>query len=98
MTKHTDIERTQIMAIRRLASFHRKRVLEIGCGDGRFTREIAREARLVYASDPDEIEMKKAIAALPPELASIVTFQTAACADLDVDPCSIDLVFFSWSL
>jgi MFS family permease len=97
VTKRTDIERTQITAIRRMASFHDRRVLEIGCGDGRFTRDIAREARSVHASDPDATEVAKAVAAHPAGLAG-VTYDVAACADLDVDPCSIDLVFFSWSL
>jgi 2-polyprenyl-3-methyl-5-hydroxy-6-metoxy-1,4-benzoquinol methylase len=98
VSKRTDIERTQITAIRRLASFQDRRVLEIGCGDGRFTRDIAREARSVHASDPDAAEVAKAVAAHPPDLPGVVTYDVAACADLDVDPCSIDLVFFSWSL
>jgi 2-polyprenyl-3-methyl-5-hydroxy-6-metoxy-1,4-benzoquinol methylase len=97
VTKYTDIERTQITSIRRLASFQDRRVLEIGCGDGRFTRDIAREAQSVHASDPDAAEVAKAVAAHPTDLAN-VTYNVAACADLDVDPCSIDLVFFSWSL
>jgi 2-polyprenyl-3-methyl-5-hydroxy-6-metoxy-1,4-benzoquinol methylase len=97
VTKYTDVERTQITSIRRLVSFRDRRVLEIGCGDGRFTREIAHEARSVHASDPDAAEVAKAVAAHPTDLAN-VTYDVAACADLDVDPCSIDLVFFSWSL
>jgi ubiquinone/menaquinone biosynthesis C-methylase UbiE len=98
MAKLTDAEQSQLSAVRRLASFRDQRVLEIGCGDGRFTRDIAREARSVHASDPDAAELAKAVAALPPDLQGVVTFQGAACADLDVEPCSIDLVFFSWSL
>jgi 16S rRNA A1518/A1519 N6-dimethyltransferase RsmA/KsgA/DIM1 with predicted DNA glycosylase/AP lyase activity len=37
MTKVIDPEGTQLGGIRRLADFRAKRVLEIGCGDGRLT-------------------------------------------------------------
>ena len=98
MTRVTDAEGVQLAAIRRLADFGERRVLEIGCGDGRLTPDIAREARSVLAIDPDEGSIVAARATLPSALADIVTFRVAAAADVEIPRCSIDLVFFSWSL
>jgi ubiquinone/menaquinone biosynthesis C-methylase UbiE len=98
MGKVTDAEQRQLAAITSQADFDGRRVLEIGCGDGRLTRELARRARSIDASDPDADAIAAARAALPADLAGAVTFTVAAAADLDVPRCSIDLVFFSWSL
>ena len=98
MTKVIDAEGGQLAAVKRLANFRSRRVLEIGCGDGRLTRDIAREARSVLAIDPDSESIVAARATLPPPLADTVTFRVGAAADLDIPRCSIDLVFFSWSL
>jgi ubiquinone/menaquinone biosynthesis C-methylase UbiE len=98
MTKVIDPEGTQIAGVRSLATFRRKRVLEIGCGDGRLTWEIAGEARTVLAVDPDRDSIATAQAALPPSLAETVTFRVAGAAEVEVSRCSIDLVFLSWSL
>ena len=98
MTKLIDAEGSQIAAIRRLVSFRDQRVVEIGCGDGRFTLDIAREASSVLAVDPNEAEIAIARSRIPPDLADRVTCRVAAAADLEIPRSSIDLVFFSWSL
>jgi ubiquinone/menaquinone biosynthesis C-methylase UbiE len=98
MTKVIDPEGTQIAGVRCLATFRRKRVLEIGCGDGRLTWEIAGEARTVLAVDPDQDAIATARAALPASLADTVAFRVASAAAVEVPRSSIDLVFFSWSL
>ena len=98
MTKVIDAEGTHIAAIRRHLSFRDQRVLEIGCGDGRLTLDIAREATSVLAVDPNEAEVATARATLPPDLADTVTYRVASAGDLEIPPSSIDLVFFSWSL
>jgi ubiquinone/menaquinone biosynthesis C-methylase UbiE len=98
MAKVIDPGGTHIAGVRRLVTFHRKRVLEIGCGDGRLTWEVAGEARSVLAIDPDRDSIATARAALSPSLAETVMFRVAGAAEVDVSRCSIDLVFFSWSL
>ena len=42
-----------------------KDVLEIGCGKGRITRDLAQHARRVVASDPDADALEKARGAIP---------------------------------
>ena len=96
--KVVDAEQTQLAALTRLADFHDQRVLEIGCGDGRLTRGLAQQARTIHASDPDADAIAAARTALPADLAARVSFAVAEASELDVAPCSIDLVFFSWSL
>jgi len=98
LTRVVDAEQTQLAAITELADFDERRVLEIGCGDGRLTRELARRARHVHASDPDADAVAAARESLPAELAGRVTFSVASVAELHVPRCSVDLVFFSWSL
>jgi ubiquinone/menaquinone biosynthesis C-methylase UbiE len=98
MAKHTDPEGSQLAGIRSLASFARKRVLEIGCGDGRLTFGYADDAASVEASDPDADAIGKAAKALPEALRDRVTFNVASAFELEVPRSSVDLVFFSWSL
>ena len=98
MSKVIDAEGTQIAAIRRHLNFRDRRVLEIGCGDGRLTLDIAREATSVLAVDPNAAEIATARATLPPDLADTVTYSVGSAGDFEIPRSSIDLVFFSWSL
>lgn len=98
MTRTLDPEGAHVAALRRLADFRGKRVLEMGCGEGRLTQAIAAEASHVLAFDPDAESVAAAERALPAELSSRVTFRVASAESLEVEPGSFDLVFFSWSL
>ena len=98
MPKRTDPEGTQLAAVRSLISFDDKRVLEIGCGDGRLTFGYAHEAATVDAYDPDAESIAEAARALPETLRERVRFAVASATEIDVPRSSIDLVFFSWSL
>src|SRR5438046_987457 len=98
MTKITDREGTQLAVMRQLAEFAGKRVLEVGCGDGRLTLGFAHDTASVRAFDPDAEAIATARRQLPQELRERVSYAVAAAAEIEVAPCSIDLVFFSWSL
>jgi ubiquinone/menaquinone biosynthesis C-methylase UbiE len=93
-----DPEEAHIAALRRLADFGDKRVLEMGCGDGRLTALIARDAHHVHAFDPDDDAVQRARRALSPELADRVTFEVASATEIDVPRHGFDLVVFSWAL
>jgi 2-polyprenyl-3-methyl-5-hydroxy-6-metoxy-1,4-benzoquinol methylase len=93
-----DPEGAHLAALRRLADFDGRRVLEMGCGEGRLTRGIATEAALVLAFDPDPASIAEAQASLPAELADRVAFQVAAAEEIEIARASFDLVVFSWSL
>jgi ubiquinone/menaquinone biosynthesis C-methylase UbiE len=93
-----DPERAHITALRRLADFTDRRVLELGCGDGRLTTEIARDAACVHAFDTDAEAVARGRRTLPPELAERVMFEVASGNEIDVPRNAFDIVVFSWSL
>lgn len=98
MTLRLDPEGAHLAALRRLGDFRGRRVLELGCGDGRLTLGIAAEAASVLAFDPDAEAVGRARRALPAELAERVSYQVASGKELEIEPQSFDLVVFSWSL
>lgn len=73
-------------------------MLEIGCGNGRLTWGIAATAESVLAIDPDPELVELARASCPAELREKVRFAVASAAEIEIEPQSVDLVFFSWSL
>jgi 16S rRNA A1518/A1519 N6-dimethyltransferase RsmA/KsgA/DIM1 with predicted DNA glycosylase/AP lyase activity len=76
-----------------IPSFASRRVLEIGCGDGRLTRRYATAAASVIAIDPDA----EAIAALDGELPNVEAY-AIGIDELVLPPHSVDIVLFAWSL
>ena len=98
MTAVLDPEGAHLAALRRLGDFRGRRVLELGCGDGRLTLGIAQEAARVLAFDPDAEAVDGARRSLPAELADRVTYRVASGKQVEIKPHSFDLVVFSWSL
>jgi 2-polyprenyl-3-methyl-5-hydroxy-6-metoxy-1,4-benzoquinol methylase len=98
MTRVLDPEGAHLAALRRLASFHGKRILELGCGDGRLTLPIAADAAAVLALDPDTEAIGRARLSLPAELADRVTYRVASGKAIEVEQGSFDMAIFSWSL
>lgn len=97
MSRVLDPEGTHLGALRRLGDFADRRVLELGCGDGRLTVGIAAEAASVLAFDPDAEAVERARASLPAELADRVVYRVAAGDEIEIEPTFFDLVVFSWS-
>jgi ubiquinone/menaquinone biosynthesis C-methylase UbiE len=93
-----DPDGAHLAALRRLADFREAHVLEMGCGDGRLTAGIARDAASVLAFDPAAELVEEARSRLLPGLAEKVSFRVAAAEQLEIEPGSFDLVVFSWSL
>ena len=98
MTPVLDPEEAHLAALRRLGDFRGRRVLELGCGDGRLTLGIAGDAASVLAFDPDAEAVDRARQSLPDELAERVAYQVASGIEIELEPLSLDLVVFSWSL
>jgi ubiquinone/menaquinone biosynthesis C-methylase UbiE len=98
VTPVLDPEGAHPAALRRLGDFRGRRVLELGCGDGRLTPGIAEEAASVLAFDPDREAVERARQSLPAEFAERVTYLVASGKEIDIEPLSFDLVVFSWSL
>ena len=93
-----DPEQAHLRSLGRLADFHGQEVLELGCGDGRLTVGIARDAARVLAFDSDRDAVGRAHRSLPPELAERVEYRIASGRDIEVPPKSFDMTVFSWSL
>lgn len=93
-----DPEGAHLAALRRLADFRGTRILEMGCGEGRLTEGLAREADRVLAFDPDAEAVESARTGLAPELSDRVEFRVASAEQLEIAPGSFDLVVFSWAL
>jgi len=98
MTSVLDPEGAHLAALRRLGDFGGRRVLELGCGEGRLTVPIAREAAHVLAFDPSGEAVELARRSLPEELAERVDYRVASGQEIEVERHAFDLVVFSWSL
>ena len=98
MTEVLDPEGAHLAALHRLGDFRQRRILELGCGDGRLTLGIASDAASVLAFDPDLEAVERAQQSLPDELAERVAYRVASGTEIELEPLSFDLVVFSWSL
>jgi 2-polyprenyl-3-methyl-5-hydroxy-6-metoxy-1,4-benzoquinol methylase len=74
-----------------------KRVLEVGCGNGRLTWHYAPLAAHVIGIDPDAERIRKAQQDVPLSLFDRVDFQTTSLQAYQ-PPHAFDLILFSWSL
>ncbi len=75
-----------------------RRVLEVGCGNGRLTATYASAAGSVLAidSDPDEIALARVD--MPDGLGGRIEWRVAGIEELTGPPGSFDLVLVSWAL
>ena len=90
-----DITNRYIAAILSQCDISGKDVLEIGCGKGRITGDLARHARRVVAIDPDAAALAEAQAAIA---ADNVTFAQVPTGVPDLPAKSFDVAIFTLSL
>jgi predicted RNA methylase len=90
------VDSLELSTVRELVDLAGKRVLELGCGDGRFTYLYARDADFVLGIDPDRAEIRNARRDRPAELAKQVRFRVAKTVAPPRRP--FDVALFSWSL
>jgi len=94
-----DPEDTETAALFDFAGdFTGKRVLEIGCGDGRLTWRYAGRAAHVIAIDPDPDEIAAASEDLPASLGDRIEFRAIGIADFDAPEAEFDIAILSWAL
>jgi ubiquinone/menaquinone biosynthesis C-methylase UbiE len=98
MTLQKDPERTETKYLREFANFTGKRVLEIGCGEGRLTWQYARAASRVAAIDPDKDSLRVATIERPSDLQAKVAFARADSIHLPFAKERFDLAVLAWSL
>ncbi len=93
-----DPDGVEIATIRELVDLGGRRVLDVGCGDGRLSFVVARHGATVFGLDPDEDSVAVARDETPRELRRRVRFEAAHAAEIELPKGEFDLVLFSWSL
>ncbi len=93
-----DPEKAEQLYLHRHASPSGKRILEIGCGDGRLTWLYAPEANQLIGADIELSKLRAAQSARPEALSAKVHFTAAQAETLPFVSESFDLALFSWSL
>ncbi len=95
-----DPQENETKALFELVDFAGKRVLEIGCGDGRLTYRYAEKAAQVVAIDADSSEIELAKQELPANLVDKVIFLVEDIEDYELlaDASKFDVAIFAWSL
>jgi 16S rRNA A1518/A1519 N6-dimethyltransferase RsmA/KsgA/DIM1 with predicted DNA glycosylase/AP lyase activity len=89
-----DPEGHEITALAGAVPLAGRRVLEIGCGEGRLTARYAAAAAAVIAIDPDADAVGKLAAERMPH----VSARVLGVEQLDGEPLGVDVVLFAWSL
>ena len=75
-----------------------KRVLDLGCGDGRLALGAASRAREVVGLDPDREAIRAATQRARDTSARNARFVVGAAQELPFDDTSFDVVILSWTL
>jgi len=98
VTRTLDPEGAHAAALRRVADFRGRHVLEMGCGEGRLSVGLAADAARLVAFDPNPELVATARRSLPANLAGRVSYRVALAQELEIEIGSFDLVVFSWAL
>ena len=98
MTLQKDCEGNEKKHLHKFAGFTNKRVLEIGCGEGRLTWRYAATAKIVVGIDPDRNSLRVASYDRPSDLEDTVHFTNAQAEHLPFRKETFDIALLAWSL
>jgi len=87
-----------VRQIERYARLRGRRVLEIGCGDGRLTVQLARRASFVFAIDPDPTAIADARRVAAAGQLRNVRLEVGFGEEVRTRGAPFDVGIFSWSL
>ena len=88
----------EVRIIERYVGLEGRRVLEIGCGEGRLTRQIAPLASSVVAIEPDAAKIATARRLATSEGITNVSFRVGSAQQLRLGGDPFEVALFSWSL
>jgi ubiquinone/menaquinone biosynthesis C-methylase UbiE len=97
MDVQKDPEQNEARYLLEYAEVKGKRILEVGCGDGRLTWRYAEAARQVAGIDLDQDGLRVAKIERPSDLEARVTFIRANSIRLPFRSRCFDLAIFAWS-
>lgn len=98
MARVSDPEEREVEVLNRLGTFRGMDVLDVGCGEGRTSRRIARTAASVVGIDPDEELVELARGLTPEEGSCQLQLLADNVVTLDLPAESFDAVVFTRSL
>lgn len=98
MTLQKDPERSESKYLHEFADFTNKRVLEVGCGEGRMTWQYAKSTHTTIGIDLDTDALRIAKIDRPSGLEHIVLFSCAASEYLPFSKETFDIAVLAWSL
>src|SRR5437667_9874030 len=93
-----DPDERELAALARGSTWRGRRVLEIGCGDGRLTLRLARLGARVVAIDPEAAKVRAARQSLPRRYARRVEYRVGRAQRLPWRAHEFDCVVFAWAL
>jgi len=98
MTFYKDPEQNETKQLHKMANFTRKRVLEIGCGEGRLTWRYASAPLSTIGIDPDHTALRVASVDRPSNLTKKTHFSNAQAEHLPFHKETFDIAILAWSL
>jgi ubiquinone/menaquinone biosynthesis C-methylase UbiE len=98
MPLQKDPEKHEAKTLNRLVNFQDKRVLEVGCGEGRLTFKYAVLAKQVVAFDPDHDALRVAKADARMKGIATIQFAEASASHIPFSKETFDIAILAWSL
>ena len=98
MSLQRDTDRNEIKFLRKFVDLKDKRVLEVGCGEGRLTWQYVNETRTTLAVDSDRDALRVARVDCPSAVADKVHLACADSIHLPFAKEKFDIAVLAWSL
>ena len=98
MSLQKDPEGFEKKILLKYADFMDKRVLEVGCGEGRLTWKYAASARQVAGIDLEANDLRAACIDRSSDLENIVLFTCASALNIPFHHETFDIAILAWSL
>jgi ubiquinone/menaquinone biosynthesis C-methylase UbiE len=98
MTLRKDPEQNESRHLKKFVDVAGKRVLEIGCGEGRLTWRYASASSLTVGLDPDRNALRVASADRPSDLHNKAVFINAHAERIPFHKETFDIAILAWSL